>query len=233
MPGKKSKGKSKGSGGVQDGQAPFRTDFSDRLRWLLDQYDTRVEAGLIAGVSPEHLPAYLAGRAKPRFQAVAKLAAAKNVSLDWLATGNGPRDLSEVEPDGFVAIAIQPDAETRLESGDEPAATILFSRTWLKSIVPTPHEKLRIVTHRGDSNAPVIADGDAMLVDITVTRISDDGLYVFPRDGKYQAKFVETFVNHRVALKSRNPTYDVQILSADEAGELQVFGRVVWRAGML
>lgn len=220
-------------GGVQDGQPPFRTDFSDRLRWLLDLFDTRVEAGEIASVSPEHLPAYLAGRAQPRFEAIARLAAAKNVSLDWLATGNGPRFLSEAEPDGFVEVAVQPDADTRFGEGEEAAAAMLFSRAWLKSIVATPADKLRIVIHRGNSNEPVIADGDLLLVDTSVTRIAGNGLYVFPLDGKYQAKFVETFVNRRVALKSRNPTYDAQILSADEAGELQLLGRVCWRGGLV
>jgi len=231
--GRKPKGKSKEFGGVQDGQPPFRMDFSARLRWLFDQFETRVEAGAIAGVSPEHLPAYLAGRAQPRFEAIARLAAAKNVSLDWLATGSGSRFLTEVEPVGFVEVAIQPDAATRFGEGEEAPTSMPFSRAWLKSIVATPADKLRIFIHRGNSNEPVIVDGDLLLVDTSVTRIAGNGLYVFPLDGKHEAKFVETLVNRRVALKARNPTYHAQILSADEAGELQLLGRVCWRGGMV
>ncbi len=232
MPGEKSKGKSSG-GGVADGQPPFRSDFADRLRWLLDQFATRAEAGRIAGVTPEHLPSYLKGGASPRFEAVARLAAAKNVSLDWLATGEGPRSSADAEPEGFVAVAVQSDTETRYGEGVDATPPMLFSRAWLKTIVSAPADALRIVIHRGNSNAPVIADGDAMLVDTRVTRIAGDGLYVFPLDGKYQAKFVENLVNGRVALKSRNAAYDVQMLSKDEAGELQLLGRVCWRGGLV
>lgn len=233
MPRGRAKGKSS-KGGVADGQLPFRSDFADRLRWLMDQFPNRAEAGRIAGVSKEHLPSYLKDDgASPRFELVAKLAAAKAVSLDWMATGEGPRSSAEAEPDGFVAVAVQSDAETRYGEGSDAPPPMLFSRAWLKTVVTAPDDALRIVIHRGNSNAPVIADGDTMLVDTRVTRIAGDGLYVFPIDGRYQAKFVETLVNGRVALKSRNAAYDVQMVSKEEASDLQLFGRVCWRGGLV
>jgi phage repressor protein C with HTH and peptisase S24 domain len=233
VPGGRTKGKSS-KGGVADGQLPFRSTFADRLRWLMDQFPNRAEAGRIAGVSKEHLPSYLKDDgASPRFELVAKLAAAKNVSLNWLATGEGPRSSADAEPDGFVAVAVQGDSETRYDEGAEPPPPMLFSRAWLKTVVTAPDAALRIVVHRGNSNAPLIKDGDTMLVDTTVTRIAEDGLYVFPRDGKYQARFAEIFVDGHVALRSHSSGSGVQTLSEDEAAKLQVLGRVRWRGGMV
>ncbi|HEY0301604.1 MAG TPA: S24 family peptidase [Rhizomicrobium sp.] len=231
MAGRKSKEKATKSNIVEDGPAAFRGDFGERLRWLLDQFETRVEAGEIAGVTPEHMPAYIAGRAEPRFAAIARLAAAKNVSLDWLATGDGARLTVETEPDGYVAIALQPEGGARFGADDEGA--ILFSRSWLRAATAAAPEALRLVVNRGNANEPVIRDGDLLLVDTTVKQIADDGLYVFPRDGKYLARFVETYVDGRVALKARNPEYGMQPLSGDDAAKLPLLGRVLWRGGAL
>lgn len=218
------------SGGLEDGSAPFRGDFGERLRWLLDLYETRVEAGEVAGVTPEHLPAYIAGRAKPRFEAIARLAAAKDVSLDWLATGEGARWRREAEPDGYVAITVQTEAATRFDAVAE-APAMLFSRSWLKARTAAAIDDLRLVVHRGNSNEPVIRDGELLLVDTTAKQIGEEGLYVFPRGGGYLARFVEKFLGGRVVLKARNPQYDTQPLSEDDAAKLPLLGRVLWRGG--
>ena len=226
---RKSKGKDGSPGNVQDGQTPFRLDFGERMRWLLDLFATRVEAGEVSDISPEHLPAYIRGSVQPRFDTVARLAAAKNVSLAWMASGEGPRYLSAEAPEGFATVALQADGETRFDDGNEPR--IMFAKAWLRTLTAAPAECLRLVVHRGNSNEPVIRNGETMLVDTSVERIAGDGLYVFARDDKFQAKFVETFIDGRVALKSRNPDYGVQTLSADETSRLTPFGRVCWRGG--
>ncbi len=214
---------------MREAPAPFRLEFGERIRWLLDQFDTRAVAAQIAAVSPEHLPSYIAGRTKPPFELVVRLAAARNVSLDWLATGEGERFVDGKAPDDFIAVPVQPDSDSRFDAADAPA--LLFSRAWLRTAIGAEDDKLRIVIQRGNANEPALRDGDALLVDTGVSRIADDALYVFVRDGRHLARFVETFVDGSVALKSRNPDYGVQTLSREEAGRLSVFGRVRWRAG--
>ena len=230
MSGRKSKENRSSPRNVGEGPAVFRVELGERIRWLLDQFANRVEAAEVAGVTPEHLASYIAGRAKPPFELVARLAAAKTVSLDWLASGDGPREADGEQPDGFVMIPIARDADADAEAPGDP---VLFSTGFLHGLGAADFDRLRIVVQRGAANEPVIRDGEAMLVDTTVTRIADDGLYVFPRDGKYLARFVETFVDRRVALKPRNTEYGTQTLSADDAGRLQIFGRVCWRGGPL
>jgi hypothetical protein len=229
--GKKPKGKSSKISGLEDGATPFRGDFGERLRWLLDQFETRKEAGKVARITAEYLPSYIKAKANPRFASIARLAAAKNVSLDWLASGTGSRWTGEADADGYVGIALQPEADARFDEAETPAE-ILFARGWLKATTAAAPDELRLVVHRGKSNEPVIRDGDLLLVDIRVKRIAEDGLYVFPRDGKYLARVVEHLFDNRIALKPRHPDFGTQTLTKEEAERLPLLGRVLWRGGV-
>ncbi len=230
MSGRKSKGNRSAPTNVGEAPATFRVELGERIRWLLDQFPNRVEAAEIAGVTPEHLASYIAGRAKPPFELVARLAAAKNVSLDWLASGEGARQAGDDEPDGFVAIPVQRDADTDPDGSED---TVLFSIGFLRGLGAAEADKLRIVVQRGAANEPAIRDGDLLLVDTTNDRITRDGLYVSLRDGRNFVRFVETAPNGTVTLKSRNPDYGTQTLKPEEAAQLQIFGRVRWRSGAI
>ncbi|MBS0469454.1 MAG: helix-turn-helix domain-containing protein [Proteobacteria bacterium] len=204
-------------------------EFGARIRSVLDEFENRNAAAAVAEVTPEHLASYIAGRAKPPFELVARIAAARNVSLDWLATGTGPRERNAEIPEDYVAVPVAADVEARF--GDETVPPFLFARAFLDRI--GAGASLSIVHQRGNANEPAIRDGEMLLVDGSVQQIGEDGLYVFTRDGKHLARFVETFVDGRVALKARNPDYGVQTLSAQEAAALTPLGRVLWRGAAL
>ncbi len=230
MSGRKSKENRSSPRNVGEGPAVFRVELGERIRWLLDQFANRVEAAEVAGVTPEHLASYIAGRAKPPFELVARLAAAKNVSLDWLASGDGPREADGEEPEGFVAIPIVRDADADAEAPGDP---VLFSTGFLHGLGAADFDRLRIVVQRGAANEPVIRDGDLLLVDTANDRITRDGIYVAARDGRYFVRFVETAPNGTVTLKSRNPDYGTQTLTPQDAAQLHIFGRVRWRSGAI
>jgi phage repressor protein C with HTH and peptisase S24 domain len=209
-------------------------ELGERIRWLLDRFGSRAAAAEIAGVTAEHLASYIAGRAKPPFELIARLARVQNVSLDWLASGEGER-VAGGEPDGFASIAQSP---TDASSGpgsyardDEEREAIAFSRAWLAQHVRVPEERLMVVFNRGGANAPDIGDGDAMLVDTGANAVTDDAFYVFDRGGFLLTKLVEIYVDGRVALKTRNPDGGAQILAREDAAKAKVFGRVRWRGG--
>ena len=219
---------------VGEGPATFRMELGVRIHWLLGLFENRQEAADIAGVTPEHLASYIRGSAKPPFELLNRLASAKGVSLDWLATGVGSEFVEADVPDDFVAIAVQPEGDTRLgdAEGDAPG-DLLFRREWLSSLTQTPDAHLRIVINRGNANEPMIRDGDQLLVDTQDKRIADDALYVFVSDGRYLARFIEKLATGSVALKSRNPDFRVQTLSPEDVGKLQVLGRVLWHGGKM
>lgn len=237
MPPVEPKGNKRKAGVLAEGPAVFRTELGERIRWLLNLFGSRALAAEIAGVTPEHLASYIAGRAKPPFELVARLAQAKGVSLDWLASGAGEPGGAAGAPEGFARIAV---SATDASSGpgsyaldDDSHEDIAFSRAWLAHAIRVPESRLRVVFNRGVANAPDIGDGDAMLVDTGIDSVTDDAFYVFDRGGFLLTKLVEMYVDGRVALKTRNPDYGVQILSREEAAAVTVFGRVRWRGGTL
>ena len=63
--------------------------LGERIRQLLDLYPDRRAAAEVAGKSVDMLTSYMRGRVAPSFDALTRLAEAKGVSLDWLASGNG------------------------------------------------------------------------------------------------------------------------------------------------
>ena len=60
-------------------------ELGSRLRTVVAKLGGGVPAGNIAGVSDEALSRYINGRSKPSFYALAALAKAADVSLDWIA----------------------------------------------------------------------------------------------------------------------------------------------------
>jgi len=231
----KSKGKSKPGGVLQDGPAVFRVELGERIRWLLDLFESRVDAAEVAGVTPEHLASYIGGRAKPPFELMGRLARAKGVSLDWIASGEGNPERGGTL-DGFAIIDV---AETDSSSGhgsyplgDEAREQVAFARAWLRSAIRAPEDRVRVVFNRGIANEPDIKDGEIMLVETGMERIAEDAFYIFKNDGRLMTKLVEIYVDGSVALKTVDPANKPQILSPKEAAS-RVFGRVRWRGGIL
>lgn len=62
---------------------------------MLNQFDSRKQAATVAGVRAEMLTRYSKGQNAPGFDAMARLAAAAGISLDWLATGRGEMLLAD------------------------------------------------------------------------------------------------------------------------------------------
>jgi transcriptional regulator with XRE-family HTH domain len=76
-----------------------------RIRQLLDLYPDRRAAAEVAGKSVDMLTSYMRGRVAPSFDALSRLADAKGVSLDWLASGEGAMLISDRE---YAAEAVYP-----------------------------------------------------------------------------------------------------------------------------
>lgn len=152
-------------------------------------------------------------------------------------SATGPSDLSADQAGQFMLVPIW---SVEASSGfgsyvgrEEARGYLAFSREWLTRNSPSGTDSLCVVFNRGDSNAPDINHGDALLVDRGAEKIVDDAYYVFDREGALLVKMIERMVDGRLALKSRDAAYEPQMLSREEAARLRVFGRVRWRGGVL
>ena len=106
-----------------------------------------------------------------------------------------------------------------------------FSRSWMtrKGVKPA---SAMIVHARGDSMADKINDGDILLVDTAIRSLEQDGVYVIQLDGHDYVKVLQRdFSTGGLQIISSNLAYNPQMLSAEQAADLRISGRVVWHGG--
>lgn len=251
----------KGQSPVGASDEAFRRDAGARLATLLQLYDSRASAASIGRTSVDMLAEYVAGRSKIPLEVLVRLAEPKDISLDWLATGRGsarresnthmgaalglvqsveeqPRTfVHDGEPEGYYLVPVYrvtaSSGHGSFPAREEVSEPMAFPRALLKRLASAGIDHLAIVFNRGESNEPDIMDGDAMLIDRGIERIADDAFYVFSYDDALMVKQIERMLDGRVALKARNPNYREEILSREDAARLKVFGRVVWRGGLV
>lgn len=120
-----------------------------------------------------------------------------------------------------------------LNGDHESIGRFAFKRSWLKSRGVHP-EKAKCIRARGDSMADKINHGDVLLINTAVTSLEQDGVYVIELDGLDYVKLLQRdFATGGLQIISYNPAYKPQLLTAEQAAELRISGRVVWHAGEL
>ncbi|SEJ95385.1 Phage repressor protein C, contains Cro/C1-type HTH and peptisase s24 domains [Variovorax sp. OK605] len=118
-----------------------------------------------------------------------------------------------------------------VNTSQEHMGRFAFSRSWMarKGVKPA---HARIVHARGDSMADKINNGDILLVDTATKSLDQDGVYVIQLDGHDYVKVLQRdFSTGGLQIISYNPAYKPQVLSAEQAAELHISGRVVWHGG--
>ena len=114
-----------------------------------------------------------------------------------------------------------------LPSGEAVLAHFGFDRRWLRTLSGTP-DKLSIISVRGDSMQPTLAEGDDILVDTgdAADRLRD-GIYVLRvEDALLVKRLARNPATGRISIRSDNPAYPAWDDCA--ATEIHVIGRVVW-----
>lgn len=111
----------------------------------------------------------------------------------------------------------------------EPPSTIRFRAESIRrrGLSPTACAAVYV---RGDSMAPLLEDGDVIMVDTSVTRVQDGAVYAVRIDGQELVKRLHVRPG-RLLVRSENPAFpDFEV---EAAAGVDVIGRVVWRAGWI
>lgn len=221
---------------------------AERLQALVPDVAAKQRLLAASGVPASTFQRMLAGKNEPQASSLMRIAEAAGVSLDWLAGLTVERDLSAAGvpielkrvdrlPDGFVSVPVL-DVEASAGSGSNPVAIserseiVAFKEAWLRSIGMIPG-RVHILWATGDSMDPTIRDGDMMLVDRTVDRVVNDGIYVVVAAGVVRVKRISLRTNGAVVLRSDNARYPEEVIPADEVPSLIVEGRVRWVGGAI
>ena len=114
------------------------------------------------------------------------------------------------------------------EADESIRSHIGFEERWLRQLSRGPASSLSMISVKGDSMAPTLADGDDILVDRADAMSGlRDGIYVLRLDELLMVKRIGLSpARGRVTIKSDNSAYptwdDVELAGVD------VIGRVVW-----
>jgi len=219
-----------------------------RLSYLLDLFDSRKSAAEVARKSVDQLQAYIKGTSAAPFEALVRLCLAKQVSLDWLATGRGvphagsaasrdgigpggPAPGREWEANDYVVI---PTRESVPGQTRDPAARtgvpelLAVNSNWITGVLRRNPTDLCLVEAVGDGMSPTICRGDLLLVDFSQRRLHDGGLFIFDVAGELMVKRVARSVRGTLRVLSDNARYPAEEIPAEDASTLTVTGEVAW-----
>lgn len=218
---------------------------------------TQVEMAKLCGWedSQSRVGNYEAGSRKPAVEDLIRIAKAAGVSENWLVFGKGSmvagKDLPleglgvtswESEDDLGSEEVLIPVFKVQLEAGNgslipefvetgEPRA---FSRSWLtkKGLHETT---LRLLSVRGDSMLPTLADGDLVLIDTSQTDIIEGRIYALAIGREAKIKRLKVNYDGAIVVMSDNPMpeYADEVVPPHDLEHVHIIGLAVHRSGDL
>lgn len=181
-------------------------------------------------------------QAQPALLDIAELAAACNVSLEWLAMGtNVPISETVRDPsspkEGIVHIPIldvSAGAGPAIDNdGAEIVAHLPFPVGFLRKLHIKP-ERVRAVRAHGDSMEPTVPDGMLVLINTAVSDLQDGRIYAIRAPDGLRLKRIQRQIDGSVMLISDNrDKYLPETLSRDDAATIEVAGRAFWTERLL
>lgn len=209
-----------------------------RIRMLIGE-DSERKFARDVGVNDGTLRSVLKGT-KPSVDFVVTIAKAKGVSVGWLAAGEGERtsiDPSDHQTSTTVSIpesmVFVPVLDVQASAGNgavvdaEPQTGVMaLRRDMLRSLGISSTGSLKILEARGNSMEPLIRAGDLLLVDTSIDRVEDEGVYVFRRGSTVIVKRLRLTVMGGVELVSDNGNI-AESISPHDLPDLHAAGRVV------
>ncbi|RQT68106.1 XRE family transcriptional regulator [Burkholderia cepacia] len=115
------------------------------------------------------------------------------------------------------------------DNGENARFCMAFRRHWVENYLHATEEDLSVVRVHGDSMAPILQDGDNILVNHSVNR-PQDGIYVIRIDGQVLVKQTQVLAGKKLRIVSVNPSYESYTidLSEDNQTDFAIIGKVVW-----
>lgn len=213
-----------------------------RIAEVASLFDSRKQAAESAKVALSSLMRWISGEGMPAFNSLALLASAKGVSLDWIASGRGEMfaGASAAQEGGDEdRYAYVPLYDARISQGHgawTDGARILTMLAFTKYSLKKKGlvvSSLAAVRVDGDSNEPIMKDGDTVMVDLSRNHIQGDGFYVIRLDDLLYAKRLQRQLDGGFMVISANTAYQPVHVPGNHLDRLQVVGRVVWAGSWL
>jgi len=211
--------------------------LAQRIRRCADLCGSGDALAQKAAIPRRSLEDYLTGKAEPKASRIAAIAAAANVSLHWLITGEGPEGVyewlqwhsarlqDETRHDGVPALTLeQPRAGYvylplyegvsaqagggRIVESEHVGRMLAFQEDWIRQELRSAPADLGLMRIEGDSGEPDLRSGDIVLFDRTATTARHEGVYIMRMDDALLVKQLQRLPGGVVRATSRNPNYE-------------------------
>lgn len=215
---------------------------ADRIKELAaDKNMTMKEFSSLIGVSERTIQNYLGGISLPNGRFLTDLSEKIGASPTWILVGSGPKYIGDNHqnlPSGitqkadrdFVTINRYEIAASAghgaLVGHEQTGEAIALRRNWLAARGLSP-DRLAVISVRGDSMAPVLTDGELIMLDGAQTTPRDGAIFVVSYSDGLFVKRIQQLPGDRLQLISTNPDYPPIIVDQSAADQVKVIGRVV------
>lgn len=229
---------------------PKHSDFHERLNLLISKHKNPHSFAKTCGISQSGLIRLVSG-GLPTLSVLIAIAKANNVSIEWLATGDGDMVKNSKEIPKEQAIHSNQNIVTLngniinldkihfitqyqlnkkhneiIDPDSEPQLAI--HQNFLNNILKVSASDLAIIEVKGDSMLGEINDKDIVLINTSDTSLHD-GIYVLRINGDIIIKRVQKLLNGIVSIASANPVYQALEIDINRPpNDFSVIGRVVW-----
>ena len=212
-------------------------DSADRLRAARERagFATAADGARRLNVPVATYSGHENGSRGLKREVAARYAKAFGVTPEWLLFGSGTSDFLheghpaiETEPSLIVVYDVQASAGpgSFVDDYEAVASRLSFPPDYLRHITTTSPENLAILSVTGNSMTPSLNHGDVVMVDMTKTDASYDGIFVLRVDGLLKVKRVRPARDREsVVLMSDNPRVPDVTVPADAAS---IVGKVIW-----
>lgn len=228
--------------------------LSSRIKSVLDANDLQ-KVAIKSGVKSRSLYNYTNG-ALPDLASLIAIAGACGISMDWLVSGTGPRDLeptiiaasnidgssdeakspsqslSDTGKSRYVAIPRLNIAASAgygaLAEHAQVVEYLAFDVDFVRSRLRRDPKHLVLIEARGDSMEPTIRDGDILTVDLTPDQpLAHAHLYILRVDDDLMVKRLERRLDGALIVSSDNPRYRAETVERERLDSLKILGQVL------
>ncbi|KPA90634.1 putative transcriptional regulator [Pseudomonas asplenii] len=216
----------------------FAKALGERIRTCAGRAGSGEELSRRTGIPRSTLESYLNGESEPKVSRLVSIAHAVEADIEWLATGKLRQVATDAatEDDVYAYIPLY-DAHISQGHGSwTDGARVLtklaFTRYSLRKKGLSP-ETLAAVRVDGDSNEPILGDGDTVMVDLSRNVLQGEAFYVIRLDDLLYAKRLQRLYDGGVKIISANSAYEAMTVPPGRLSTLHIIGRVVWAGGWM
>jgi len=208
-----------------------RRSFAGRFALLVKEFGSRYRLAKVSGVPESTLQQYARQELPPRSDILIKLARAANVSVEWLATGQGEMRAAGLLPGATFADVYMVelrDIHAALHM-EQIRAFLPLSRAWLERTLSISEPDQLFLLEADRDLPPEIKEGDLLLVDRSAGKRlpRGEGLYVFSVPTGLAVRRVQVGLRRGLVVTGPGISEELDAIEIDRL----LVGKVIWRGG--